>query len=96
MLAAASSTRRALWWTVPAAPPLIWLTAVGAELVLHDPAYQGAKAEAVGLAHGTAHAFPVMAVALAAALLVAAAGRLVTAGDRSGTTRTNQRNASHA
>lgn len=96
MLAAASVARRALWWVVPAAPPLIWLTAVGAELVLHDPAYQGTKAEAVGLAHGTAHAFPVMAAALAAALLVAAASRLVTGGDRPGTARTNPRKASHA
>lgn len=74
-LAAASVTRRGLWWAVPAAPAAVWLAGAAAELTLHDPGYVGAKAQAVGLLHATVHAFPVMAAALAASLLVALAGR---------------------
>lgn len=60
-----------LWWVVPTPPPVVWTVSVATELAWHEPPYQGSKERAVGVAHGTIHAFPVMVgVELALAVVV--------------------------
>ncbi len=62
-----------LWWAAPVPPPVIWAVSVLTELAWHNPPYQGGKEQAVGVAHGTIHAFPVMAASeLAMAVVIAA------------------------
>jgi hypothetical protein len=69
----------ALWWVVPMSPPLVWAVSILTELAWHDPPYRGPKQRVVGVAHGTIHAFPVMAavgLALAVVAVVRVSGEL--------------------
>jgi hypothetical protein len=72
-----------LWWAVPTPPPVIWAVSVLAELGWHDPPYQGSRGQAVGVAHGTIHAFPVMA-AVEFTLAIIVVVRLAASGARRG------------
>ncbi|MFD0639476.1 hypothetical protein ACFQ9X_55735 [Catenulispora yoronensis] len=65
-LATASARPNGRWWVMLSAPPVAWLVAAAAELLLHDPPYRDTKAKAVGLVHATSHAFPVILVAAVA------------------------------
>src|SRR5512139_3248246 len=75
--AAAVVSRAGLWWAAPTPPPVIWAVGVLSELAWHEPPYRGSRERAVGIAHGTIHAFPVMVaaeLALAAVVAVRLAG----------------------
>lgn len=67
-----------LWWVVPTPPPVVWTVSVLTELLRRRPSYQGSDERAVVVAHGTIHAFPVMA-GVELALTVVVGGRLLSA-----------------
>ncbi|MDH6123878.1 DUF6542 domain-containing protein [Kitasatospora sp. GP82] len=68
-LAAAVSSRAGWWWVTAAAPAVVLAVASGTEYLVHGDKYQG-KALATGALRWVVHAFPVMAAAVPAALLV--------------------------
>ncbi|GAA2143536.1 hypothetical protein GCM10009760_30060 [Kitasatospora kazusensis] len=68
-LAALVSGRPGWWWVATAPPVVVLGVTAGAELLVHGSKYQG-KALATGAAGWAIHGFPVMAAAVAAALLV--------------------------
>jgi asparagine N-glycosylation enzyme membrane subunit Stt3 len=76
MVAAATVTPVGLWWVIPSPPLVIWVVGVVAELSWRNPPYQGKKEQAVGVAHGTVHSFPVMLAALLGMAVVVVATRM--------------------
>ncbi|MFJ3220859.1 DUF6542 domain-containing protein [Kitasatospora sp. NPDC086801] len=69
--AAALCSRAGRWWVVTAAPLVVLLGAAGIEYLANRDAYQG-KQLGTGALRWVVGAFPVMAAAVAAALLVVA------------------------
>ncbi|MFE5583298.1 DUF6542 domain-containing protein [Kitasatospora sp. NPDC056531] len=68
-LAAALSTRRGWWWVVAASPLVVLGVTAVVEFAADSEKYQGSKL-ATGSAKWVVNGFPVMAQAVAAALLV--------------------------
>ncbi len=62
--------RSGWWWVVPAGPPVVLAVTAVAELVGNSGRYRNAGALATGAARWTISGFPVMVVALGAALTV--------------------------
>ncbi|MDH6576756.1 DUF6542 domain-containing protein [Kitasatospora sp. MAP5-34] len=58
------------WWVVPAGPPVVLAVTAVAELLANPGKYRNVRSLATGAAHWTITGFPVMIVALAAALTV--------------------------
>ncbi|MBO1417996.1 DUF6542 domain-containing protein [Streptomyces sp. FH025] len=69
--AAALCSRTGRWWVVTAAPVVVLLTAAGVDYLSNPDKYQG-KGLGTGAVRWVVAAFPVMAAAVAAALLVTA------------------------
>ncbi|MBV6702479.1 DUF6542 domain-containing protein [Kitasatospora aureofaciens] len=70
-VAAALCSRAGRWWVVTAAPIVVLVTAAGAEYLFNSGKYQDTKQLGTGALRWVVGAFPVMAAAVGAALLVA-------------------------
>ncbi|MDH6123618.1 DUF6542 domain-containing protein [Kitasatospora sp. GP82] len=68
-LTALLSSRAGWWWVATSAPVVVLAVATGTEYLVNGDKYQG-KALATGALRWVVHAFPVMAAAVSAALLV--------------------------
>ncbi|GAA2129399.1 hypothetical protein GCM10009760_00590 [Kitasatospora kazusensis] len=68
--AAALVGRAGWWWVVPAGPPVVLAATAVAELLANAGKYRDARSVATGAARWTITGFPVMVVALGAALAV--------------------------
>ncbi|MCX4746582.1 hypothetical protein OG455_13795 [Kitasatospora sp. NBC_01287] len=64
------ATRAGWWWVLTGVAPVVLASIAGAELLADRGGYGNAKALATGAAKWAVRGFPVMAAALAAALLV--------------------------
>ncbi|GAB2714090.1 DUF6542 domain-containing protein [Kitasatospora kifunensis] len=88
-LAAALSSRAGWWWVTTSAPVTVLAVTSGSQYLAHHDAYHG-SALATGAARWLVNAFPVMAAALLAALLVIVVRSIL---DRRGTRRETRRGA---
>ncbi|MGF1432334.1 DUF6542 domain-containing protein [Kitasatospora sp. LaBMicrA B282] len=66
------ATRAGWWWVFSAIAPVVLGCTAGAELLAHGDQYADTKALATGAAKWAVHAFPVMGLALGAAVVVVA------------------------